>query len=382
MLYPIHMISPGFGDVLLKERQSTGIVIIKNASPYPLPGYIPNTTIKFDNGGSGFLVSNYRGVRVGMNYVLGLILTAAHVVYSVKTYRPKASAFKVYYENGSAGKAYFLKDYINDFPQEMFSVAAKQAYCLPGDVAVLVLISDTLEHLGFYELNNQFRVDSDCFVPGYPLRPENIKYCFPQGQNDSDLENIVNVAFNGFSGLVHSSGKVLSFNDCLIDITCSTTNGMAGAPVVLDSKAIGVYVGGPPVIGQRKLFKMMQQIRNNEIENVYQEKDSLLMLDNEFRGGIFENIVTSYNFNHCYSESQIPGSLVYNYYKECLVNLISEGIYNCVIMHVNPDIFISNTAISAGHQLFEEVQEIIVKLNHPVSLQWSKMDELLNYLRT
>ena len=43
-----------------------------------------------------------------------------------------------------------------------------------------------------------------------------------------------------------SKGEILSRNN-LIGLSCSTTSGMAGSPVVCGSAAVGVYVGGPPL---------------------------------------------------------------------------------------------------------------------------------------
>ena len=49
ILYPMNMMRPKFGDALLREVSLTG-VIIKNTTPIPFDGVIPNTTVQFPNG--------------------------------------------------------------------------------------------------------------------------------------------------------------------------------------------------------------------------------------------------------------------------------------------------------------------------------------------
>ena len=264
MLYPMHMKSSGFGDVLLREVSLSG-VIIKNTTPIPCDGVILNTTVKFATGGTGFLISCANTLQVGAFQVLGLILTAANVVCDIITSQPRNSEFLVYLEDGTLVHAYFLKTYIKEFTKEMISGVTGMPYCLPGDVALLLLVSDRPRLVNFYNFANDILAGSQCFVSGYPVKPRSIEYCYPQGQNDSNLVTIVEGAFNKFNGIVHSQGSILSQNDELIDIACSTTNGMSGGPVIVNSEIIGVYVGGPPIIGQRELFIASIKIENGEI---------------------------------------------------------------------------------------------------------------------
>ena len=142
--------------------------------------------------------------------------------------------------------AYFLKSYIANYPEELVSNRRGYEYCLPGDVAILVLTSKNDLPLRAYDLYFGDRPNNgNCFVSGYPKRPPYIKYCCPQLRCDKKLKKKFERAFHGFKRIVYAEGEIVSC-DKLIEVSCSTTNGMSGSPVVFDFKAVGVFVGGLP----------------------------------------------------------------------------------------------------------------------------------------
>ena len=154
LMFPMHMLRPyGFGDVLLTQRSESGVLILKNEPrDCPCSGSIPGTTVKFCSGGSGFLVSTRQSLRIGSTFIPGLILTAAHVVCDVLTNQPTEDYFCVKLENGECCDAFFLKSYLADYPEELVSRTTGCEYCLPGDVAVLVLTSKNDLSLNSYDL--------------------------------------------------------------------------------------------------------------------------------------------------------------------------------------------------------------------------------------
>ena len=224
LMFPMHMLRPyGFGGVLLTQRSELGVLILKNEpQTYPCSGSIPGTTVKFCSGGSGFLVSTRQSLRIGSTFIPGLILTAAHVVCDVLTNQPSKKFFCVELENGKLCRAFFLKSYLADYPEKLVSRTTGCEYCLPGDVAVLVLTSKNDLSLNSYDLYIGNRpTEGSCFVSGYPERPPAIEYCCPQLTFDEELKNKVERAFHGFKKIVYAEGEI-EFCNNLIEVGCST----------------------------------------------------------------------------------------------------------------------------------------------------------------
>ena len=222
LMFPMNMLRPyGFGDVLLTQRSESVVLILKNEpQAYPCSGSIPGTTVKFCSGGSGFLVSTRQSLKIGSTFIQGLILTAAHIVCDVLTNQPTEDYFCVKLENGEYCDAFFLKSYLADYPEELVSRTTGCEYCLPGDVAVLVLTSKNDLSLNSYDLYIGDRpTEGNCFVSGYPKRPPAIEYCCPQLTFDEELENKVERAFHGFKKIVYAEGEI-EFCNNPIEVGC------------------------------------------------------------------------------------------------------------------------------------------------------------------
>ena len=154
-------------EILLTQKTPSGLLTTKNPLHIPCSGSIPNTTIKFASGGSGFLVSTRQSLKIGSSFILGLILTAANVVCEVLTNEPKNNSFGVKLENGQWCEAYFLKSYLDEFSQELISETMGCEYCLPSDVAVLLLTSSNDLSLNSYNLHLDPPPSLSCFISGY-----------------------------------------------------------------------------------------------------------------------------------------------------------------------------------------------------------------------
>ena len=71
----------GFGDVLLTHTSESGVLLIKHKpQAHPCFGSICDTTVKFCDDLSVFLVSTCQSLKIGSTFIVGLILTVAHVV--------------------------------------------------------------------------------------------------------------------------------------------------------------------------------------------------------------------------------------------------------------------------------------------------------------
>ena len=383
MFLPMHMMNPvGFGDVLLQGFNSSGVLVIKNTSQTPCQGVRSNTIVEFRCGGTGFLIASALNTQVGSFYILGLVLTAAHVVCKIGTLQPKSSEFQVLLENGSRCLAYFIRSYVHDYPHDMLSEVRKLHYCLPGDVAILLLVSKKPELVNHYPLANQMTRGSHCFVSGYPQRPDDLAYCFPEGKDRTDLETIVEQAFNSFHGIVHSEGEIIGMSETLIDISCSTTSGMSGGAVVSESEIVGVYVGGPPIEGQRELLQALHSVENDEIRTVYNNIQNFKDLDIHFTENIFERKLVD-PIEQCYAEAVKPRNSKNNNYpniKSRLIREMYDMLYTCVTHYKTPKEFSTNTAVSIQHLLFEDVRDKVNKFQTLDRLPAADIDEIIAHL--
>ena len=330
--------------------------------------------VKFSSEGSGFLVSSRQSLKIGSIFIPGLILTAAHVVCDVLTNQPSKNYFCVELENGELCYAFFLKSYLVDYPEELVSRTTGCEYCLPGDVAVLVLTSEDNLSVNSYDLYIGDRpTEGNCFVSGYPERSRYINYCCPQLGCDKESKKKIERAFHGFKKIVYAEGEI-EFCNNLIEVSCSTTNGMSGSPVVFGSKAIGVYVGGPPLPGQRLLFILEKMIEEDRIQEAYDKSKELLMYEASYPQNIFSEII--YDIEDCRfgSEDELEEK------KISLIIKLNSTLYNCVTTFKNKEIFKTNTGISVFHPLFQDVAKKIDLFQRLDQDSFNSIDEVLAYL--
>ena len=373
-----------FGDALLQVRNPDGVMVIKNASQTPCPGVVSRTIVEFVYGGTGFLIASATNAQVGSFYVLGLVLTAAHVVCKIGTLQPRRSQFKVVLEEGRSGWAYFIRSYVHEYPQDMLSEVRSLHYGLPGDVAILLLVSDKPELVNHYPLANQVIRGSHCFVSGYPVKPDDLAYCFPEGKNCRDLETIVTQAFNDFDSIVHSEGEIIGMSETLIDISCSTTSGMSGGAVVSGGEVVGVYVGGPPIEGQRDLVQALHAVENDDIATVYNNIQHFKDLDIYFTEKIFETNIVE-DIEECYAEAvKLSNSENNNYHiiKSSLIRELYNMLYICVTHYKTPDQFSTNTAVSIQHLLFSDIRNKVNKFQALDLSRVADIDEIIVHLNT
>jgi hypothetical protein len=155
MLYLLNIMNAGgFGDIAITRMNDEGVLLINETLKNPPQNFLPHTIVKFSKGGTEFLVATSNSIRTPENEVLGIVLTAAHVVCDLKTLDPTARFFKCKVD-GYACKAYFIKSYVRKYIQEAQAIKIPYYYCLPADVAVLLLVS-----FKFFEVNN-YEICSD-----------------------------------------------------------------------------------------------------------------------------------------------------------------------------------------------------------------------------
>ena len=107
------------------------------------------------------------------------------------------------------------------------------------------------------------------------------------------------------------------------------------------SEIVGVYVGGPPIVGQRELFIASIKIKNSEIAEVFNnKKQEFLKFKKYYHKNLFKKFSYSKKLREYYEKSQIGhcGLL-----KTELITKITDLIYQAVVKYKHPEEFISYT---------------------------------------
>lgn len=377
-LYKIN--NKGIGYVIIRRTQPSGIIIEE-------PSIKVMEEKKFmlihSFGGTGFIIKKFRQpfiVEKRNYYALGIVLTAAHTIYSVLKFKSHPGKIDCGFSKGDMGMMQLipLKCYYKDWKDELYA-SNGNPYCLPGDIALCLLVANTssidLEEL---PLSACFE-ESDCSIVGFPgTNIENPISIFPYLGDDKKIaqEKILDI-FHEDRALIESKGKVLS-NKNLLEISCSGINGMSGSPVVVQGCAVGVFVGGPPLEGQRELLKAATMIKNKtEVEEIWSILISLAKKDEFYKKPIFKNLINDdYVREHITAlllvknwevpddlkpnQSSLPKGMagikkkMHRFKKGCL-RLIMKTINECLSLYKNCNEFRYNVAIPVSHALFNKI---------------------------
>lgn len=279
--FSYHMRDPiGYGGVAIPIHKNDGTLFKPTTTI--LPSDFKRAVFKFENGGTGFLISISEIQINGIAKKLGLLLTAAHVVLDLKEGQRKNHVFPCRLLEKYREKAYLLNEFASCTTFDHLCSTTNFLYCMPGDVAILLVTLDNCKSPEYFEPLDHSSIISHmkCFISGFPKTVRNLEYYIPN-KNLSDIQanDIANKIFNNFSGMVHSHGLVINENDTLVEISCSATNGMSGSPIVCQGKYIGVYVGGPALPGQKELVDSMKLAVAGDYNQAYNILKSTVCYD-------------------------------------------------------------------------------------------------------
>ena len=136
-----------FGDVAIPIRQGSGITF--EPTEINPPAEFINAVFKIRNSGTRFFISVSETEINGVLQKVGLLLTSAHAVLNFGSGLPKSETFKCslesYYDN-----AYLLKEFATSSVLQHRCQSTNYNYCLPGDVAILLIILDHCKTSGFF----------------------------------------------------------------------------------------------------------------------------------------------------------------------------------------------------------------------------------------
>ena len=264
--FPFHMInSTYFGDVAIPIRQGSGIFF--EPTEINTPHDFTNAVFQIGHGGTGFLISISETEINGVLQKVGLILTAAHVILDFDQGLPSSNSFGCFLGDDN-DDAYFLREFLSTSTIQHKCQSTNSEYCLPGDVAILLIILENCKPSGFFEPIDLPKIVSSmpCYVSGFPSYPIIPKYGIPYPNlTNSQIQRKMNDIFHNFRGMIFSHGQVIHENDTLIEISCSTTSGMSGSPIVSQGKYLGIYVGGPAIPGQRELMLIISKVHEGKL---------------------------------------------------------------------------------------------------------------------
>jgi hypothetical protein len=167
---------------------------------------------------------------------------------------------------------------------------------MPGDVSILLI---TLHHCiapEYFEPLEQslIKADMPCYVSGFPQQPKNLNYCIPnKNYSREQLAILADDIFCKFTGLIFSHGIVINENETFVEISCSTTSGMSGSPIISQGKYIGLYVGGPVLPGQKELVDSMKLVIAGEYAQAISVLKSTVCYNSYYDFDIFSRYLES-----------------------------------------------------------------------------------------
>ncbi|OMJ78069.1 hypothetical protein SteCoe_22225 [Stentor coeruleus] len=379
----------GVGYVIIRQKEANGILFeeptveLKQEKKFILNHQLGGTAFVIEKFDRPFQIksSNYFG--------LGVAITASHTCYSPLTFLEELEEIDCGFSVQQMGimKLIPLKCFCINSNEELYA-SNNNPYCLPGDIAICLLVSEIAD-LYFEVIPLSIcQKNSPCSIIGFPtINVENPISIYPYfGDDKQNAINKIIAVFHKDKALVESKGKVLR-NKKLLEISCSAINGMSGSPVIVNDCAVGVFVGGPPLPGQRDLIKLASfiKLRKNKDE-AWCLFHSLRNNDVYYKRPIFENLnnlcrVKLYFLGWFLTEnSPFPTELAMFYSdlsknnfdptelmrisKPSCINNIFSTLYSCVAYYKNANELSFNTAISTKHSIFAK----ITKLLHEFSL--------------
>lgn len=388
----------GLGDIAIPIRTSTDI-LFKPTSVTPPEGF-RGAVFEFGCGGTGFLISISEIQINGAIKNVGLLLTAAHVVFDIMKGKPKKLEFSCKLENQKE-TAYLLKEFSSNSTADHRSNITDSLYCLPGDVAILLVSLDNCRASMYFEPFDQpsKAIGMDCYIPGFPKEPPNFSYCIPnQNLFNDKLSILANKIFNNFSGIVFSHGSVIDQNDKLLEVDCSTISGMSGSPIVFQGKYIGVYVGGPALPGQKELIDAIKCVGAENYAKAAQVLNSTICYDKFYDFQIFKRLLKNPLVKNIdiFAKVQLNAKMsiqerkklkklnknhtLRNYQLTNCLELCYTLLYELVCYYNDRSNYKANLGISYENEVFREVELYVEKFLSIKTEIFSSMNDVVSYL--
>lgn len=184
----------------------------------------------------------------------------------------------------------------------------------------------------------------------------------------------------------------------IIEVSCSTTNGMSGSPIVSKKKVIGIYIGGSPVPGQRECVKIIQRLSKKEPWcEILEDLRNLIAFDKFFISPLFYELFNNplvkkfallgkaLSGSYLTHEEKKEIAKIYTIQDEFdstvyeLSSVLYKKIYTAVIMFRDKYKFQANVGLSVQHEAFRQsIPVIISKFSNVYRAQ--TLEDLIYYL--
>jgi Trypsin-like peptidase domain len=285
------------GEIITKKRDLSGSVNLESIKLPIQINFPENYVMNFQSGGSCFTYHNFKTpicLDNQLGYAVSLVITAGHCVSDPITFENHfGMGFCGFNKNNFPCRVLFLKNFMRGFAEELVS-SNNFPYCLPGDIAVLVLLSQDPDFRPFaYEKKTELTSSQEqpCLVSGFPSYSNPDFECmYPYESNDLEATKTqVKTAFYNFDKLICSEGTYKE-SGYLLEITCSTYSGMSGSPILSSNKLVGVFCGGPPMPGQREALQVCSLIHQKRGLEAYRILESCIIYDSYYTDRIFHKI--------------------------------------------------------------------------------------------
>ena len=127
--------------------------------------------------------------------------------------------------------------------------------------------------------------------------------------------------------MIFFHGKVVHENDTLIEISCSTTSGMSGYPIISKVNYLGIYVGGPALPDKRELMLIISKVHEEKYGEVNRLIDGLTDYDHLYDLPVFSAFIHKFQLHIVYTLGKVEMGIALNYLEESVLNWFNSTTY-------------------------------------------------------
>ena len=261
------------GEFALREKNTYVLGYLNKIEKKSDEVRIPHCfIININDRGIGFVLKKLNHLVFISSYILyesTIVVTASRVV-SDALQMNTIDIFNTCQMGGHFGidDLFLIKTYNQKFFGDAID-SNGESYCVgEGDFALLFLLFKNSTTL-IYEMSvckeKSLITGSDGIVAGYPSGAlVKQMYVYPFTNDLKETTRKFAEIFHDPYSIACSIGELI-WAESLLEITCSTSSGMSGSPVIYNNSIIGVFVGGPALMGQRHLFNAARELRLDNV---------------------------------------------------------------------------------------------------------------------
>ena len=134
----------------------SGIHLTKQTHLDPNHTIIPGMSmVEFNEGAQAFHKSYpkpyYNQKSPKKKYILGLLLTASHILCNATTFEPTKKSFRCKIDRLINAEAIYLRNFKKEFTETFISQTNGNSFVYPGDLALCLVVSDRKRGLMIFQ---------------------------------------------------------------------------------------------------------------------------------------------------------------------------------------------------------------------------------------